>query len=176
MKYTERPEYKLFKALRNGQIQQAETLIKDGADIHRISESEQWSYLHKILMSTSTDPEESPPIESVQYLIDQGLDINAIDSYGYTPLIYAVRQQNIEGMRLLLENGADELIEHRASDDATPLNMVFDSKPYRYEIMKLLLDFGADPDAKTEKGKSVRELVNLLDDMDPKIIELVSHY
>ncbi|SJN59831.1 Ankyrin repeats (3 copies) [Vibrio ruber DSM 16370] len=176
MKYTERPEYKLFKALRNGQIQQAETLIKDGADIHRISESEKWSYLHKILMSTSTDPEESPPIESVQYLIDQGLDVNAIDSYGYTPLIYAVRQRNVEGIRLLLENGADKLIEHRGIDSINALRMAFRGKPFVYDVVKLLLDFGADPDAKTEKGKSVRELVNLLDDMDPKIIELVSHY
>ncbi|KUI99547.1 MULTISPECIES: ankyrin repeat domain-containing protein [Vibrio] len=169
-------EYELYDAVLDGDINEVKALIDKGADIHEVTESEHWTYLHHVFMSPSTKLEERTPLESIQYLIDQGLDVNAIDSYGYTPLIYAVRQQNIEGMRLLLENGADELIEHRASDDATPLNMVFDNKPYQYEVMKLLLDFGADPDAKTEKGKSVRELVSLLDDMDPKMIELVRHY
>ncbi|QMV16327.1 ankyrin repeat domain-containing protein [Vibrio spartinae] len=169
-------EYELYDAVLDGELDEVKALIGKGADIHEITESEHWTYLHHVFMSPSTKLEESAPLESVQFLIDQGLDVNAIDSYGYTPLIYAVRQRNVEGMRLLLENGADKLIEHRSERGVNALKMSLHEKPFVYDVIKLLLDFGADPDAKTEKGKSVRELVNLLDDMDPKIIELVSHY
>ncbi|SIO95816.1 ankyrin repeat domain-containing protein [Vibrio spartinae] len=162
--------YELYEAIVDGEIETAKQLVANGEDIHHVTANDKWSYLHQV-----ADTKQTPP-ESFQYLIDQGLDVNAIDSYGYTPLIYAVRQRNVEGMWLLLENGADKLIEHRSERGVNALKMSLHEKPFVYDVIKLLLDFGADPDAKTEKGKSVRELVNLLDDMDPKIIELVSHY
>ncbi|SIO96558.1 ankyrin repeat domain-containing protein [Vibrio spartinae] len=169
-------EYELYDAVLDGELDEVKALIGKGADIHEITESEHWTYLHHVFMSPSTKLEERAPLESVQFLIDQGLDVNAIDSYGYTPLIYAVRQRNVEGMRLLLENGADKLIEHRGIDTVNALRMSFKGKPYLYDVVKLLLDFGADPDSRPEDGKSFRELANMLADVDPKIIELVSHY
>ncbi|SJN55511.1 Ankyrin repeats (3 copies) [Vibrio ruber DSM 16370] len=169
-------EYELYDAVLDGDIDEVRALIDKGADIHEITESEHWTYLHHVFISPSTKREERTPLESVQFLIDQGLDVNAIDSYGYTPLLFAVRQRNVEGMRLLLENGADKLIGHRNEDGVDALKMAFDRKPSHFDVVKLLLEYGADPDDKREGGRSVRELLNIIVGVDSEIIELVNRY
>ncbi|MCA0951457.1 ankyrin repeat domain-containing protein [Shewanella chilikensis] len=169
MRYTDRPEYKLYKALRKGQLDIAQSFIQQGCNIHRVTENDKWTYLHQL------SDGDTPP-ESIQFLIEQGLDVNAVDSYGYTPLIYAVRQKNLPAIKLLLENGAEKLINHRPEDGATPLKMVFDSKPYSSEIVAVLLEAGADPDAKIESGSSFRNSVAVLADMPPEIPELLRSY
>nr|WP_045466374.1 ankyrin repeat domain-containing protein [Vibrio hyugaensis] len=144
--------------------------MADGDDIHFVTENDKWTYFHQ-----ATDTDDTPP-ESILFLIEQGLDVNAVDSYGYTPLIYAVRQQNLPAIKLLLENRAKKLINHRPEDGATPLKMVFDRKPYSAEIVKILLEAGADPDAKKEGGSSFRNSVAILADMPPEIPELLRKY
>ncbi|MGI3041837.1 ankyrin repeat domain-containing protein [Shewanella algae] len=176
MRYTDRPEYKLYKALRKGQLDIAQSFIQQGCNIHRVTENDKWTYLHQMFMSPSTRTEDRTPIETIQFLIEQGLDVNAVDSYGYTPLIYAVRQKNLPAIKLLLENGAEKLINHRPEDGATPLKMVFGSKPYSSEIVAVLLEAGADPDAKIESGSSFRNSVAVLADMPPEIPELLRSY
>ena len=164
--------YVVYDAILDGEIDVLQNELANGVDFSHITENDRWSYLHKAFKSL----DEKVPVESVQFLLDQGLDVNAIDSYGNTPLIYAVRQRNADGMRLLLENGADRLIDHRNLDKVNALRMGFKGKPFVYDVIKLLLDFGADPDSKTDTGKSFRELTNLLDDVDPEIKELVKQY
>ncbi len=165
--------YELFEALYEGNIEQVKGYLSQGEDIYKLTESEKWSYLHKILLEIV----EKTPIESIQFLIDQGLDVNAIDSGGYTPLLYAVRQRNVEGVRLLLENGADKLIEHYTQDGINALRMSIKGKPYEYKVVKVLLDTGANPDTRFNKNaKSFREMVGLFDEMPNQIIELVSQY
>ncbi len=174
MKYTEQPEYKLYEALRQGQIETTKLLIEQGCDIHKVTENEKWTYLHKMMMPLPLDT--VTPTESIQFLIDQGLDVNAIDSGGYTPLLFAVRQRNVEGIRLLLENGADKLIEHENERGVSALRMGFDRVPLDYDVFKVLLELGADPDAKNKNGKTVRELLGILANIDPKIHELFEQY
>ncbi len=164
--------YELFESLDEGDIDTAKKLISEGEDIYRITENDKWSYLHIIL----TEMVEKTPIESIRFLIDQGLDVNAIDSGGYTPLLYAVRQRNVEGIRLLLENGADKLIENENQDGVSALRMVFLNKPNNYDIVKLLLEFGASPDTKNKNGKTVRERLQVIINVDPKIYELFEQY
>lgn len=160
-----------YSAIVRGDIETVKESIANGTDIHRVTANDKWTYLHYAFKSVTR---KTPPV-SIQYLIDQGLDVNAIDSYGYTPLIYAVRQRNVEGMRLLLENGADQMIEHQDADGISALRMAFDRMPIPYEVVKVLLEYGANPDEKDD-GCSVRELIHKIAGVDPKIIELVSHY
>ncbi|WP_104398590.1 ankyrin repeat domain-containing protein [Vibrio penaeicida] len=167
------PKFKLFQSLKRGKIEEARRWINDGCDILAVTEKEKWTYLHKSLQSTN----KQVPHETIQFLIDQGLDVNAIDSYGYTPLMYAVRQRNVEGMRLLLENGADKLIEHRDQKGVNALRLAIKGKPFIFEVVKTLLDAKADPDSRSDdNAKSFREIVNFLDDMPSDIIELLSQY
>lgn len=53
--------------------------------------------------------------------------------------------------------------------------MVFDTKPYSPEMVKILLESGADPDAKIEGGSSFRNSVAILADMPPEIPELLAN-
>ena len=164
-------EDELYDAVLDGDISSVEEWISKGADIHEITPSEKWTYFHHALQPQR----EKAPLVSLQFLLDQELDVNAVDSYGYTPLIYAVRQRNIPAIKLLLDNGAEKLINHRPDDGSTPLKTVFDTKPYSPEMVKILLESGADPDAKIEGGSSFRNSVAILADMPPEIPELLAN-
>ncbi|NAX45442.1 ankyrin repeat domain-containing protein [Photobacterium halotolerans] len=174
MSYIDKPEFKFFQAIKRGNLDQAEALLGQGVDVYHVTEKEKWTYLHKALTNPSTDRQ--GPVESINYLIEKGLDVNAIDDYGYTPLIYAVRQRNVPAMRALLENGADKTIEQRGKDSVSALRMAVKGKPYQYDVVKVLLEYGADPDASTPEGKSVRELMDILAGVDPVIKELIASY
>ncbi|NAW65205.1 hypothetical protein CAG70_06530 [Photobacterium halotolerans] len=162
--------YELYEAIVDGEIETAKDLIKKGEDIHHVTANDKWTYLHK-----AADTDDTPP-ESIQFLIDQGLDVNAIDNYGYTPLIYAVRQRNVPAMRLLLENGARETLEHRGKDYQNALDVAFDSHPFEFNVVKVLLEHGADPDAAAPGGKSVREAMDIIAGIDPAIKALIAQY
>ncbi|MDO6709052.1 ankyrin repeat domain-containing protein [Photobacterium sp. 1_MG-2023] len=164
----------ILEALDDADIKELEILINAGFDIYEITPKEDWTYLHKALMTPRAD--DQCPAESIQFLIEQGLDVNAIDSYGYTPLIYAVRQRNVPAMRLLLENGAKETLEHRGIDSLSALRMAIRGKPYQYDVVKVLLEHGADPDAAAPGGKSVREAMDIIAGIDPAIKALIAKY
>jgi ankyrin repeat protein len=46
-------------------------------------------------------------IGAVKSLLQEGADVNELDSSGDTPLFAAARRENFEMMRVLLDNGAD---------------------------------------------------------------------
>jgi ankyrin repeat protein len=49
-------------------------------------------------------------ITKIQELIDQGVDLNVQDEYGYTALIWAASYSNPDMVKLLLDAGADDEI------------------------------------------------------------------
>ncbi|CEO37625.1 ankyrin repeat domain-containing protein [Photobacterium kishitanii] len=165
-------EEELFDAVLDGDIKFAKDLINKGADINEVTPSEHWTYFHHIFKSIG----EHAPLESIKFLLEKGLDVNAIDSYGNTPLLYAVRQRNVEGMRLLLENGADKLIEHENLEGISALRMGFDSMPLNYEVFDLLLQFGADPDVKKDGWKTARQMLTVIAGIPKSIQDLFAKY
>ena len=99
--------------------------------------------------------------EVVKQIIGFGVDVNVKDKYGLTPLHYAVINQYEGAIRLLLEK---ETIVVDAQDNfgRTALHYAagadFDTT-YRYEewpagIVQLLLDGGADINAKDSAGRT----------------------
>lgn len=164
--------YVIYDAILDGEVEVLKYELANGADFHHVTANDKWTYLHKAFKSFN----EKSPVQSIQFLIEQGLDVNAIDSYGNTPLIYAVRQRNVEGIRLLLENGADKLIEHENNDGVSALRMTLIGKPYLYDVIEVLLEFGANPDAKNPKDKTVRGRLAVIADVDPEIHALFKKY
>ena len=45
--------------------------------------------------------------DTVNYLIEKGVDVNAKDKNGSTPLHYAAKMANLKVVKLLIEHGAD---------------------------------------------------------------------
>mmetsp|Transcript_4103 Transcript_4103/g.8379 ORF Transcript_4103/g.8379 Transcript_4103/m.8379 type:complete len:148 (+) Transcript_4103:3-446(+) len=87
--------------------------------------------------------------EIVELLLNYNAAIDAVDDLGLTPLCYAVRR-NLEVVRLLLARGAT--IPSTGSDWPSPLNQAVESpvKRGKIEIVKLLLENGADVNLQTK--------------------------
>lgn len=96
-------------------------------------------------------------VSSARRVISFGVDVNARDKEGLTPLLRAVMYGNIEVLRLLLEHGADASI--RGADDypgeAGLIAVHAAAWAGREDIYSLLLDGGADPTVLSTNGYSV---------------------
>src|SRR5262245_40078954 len=79
---------------------------------------------------------------SLREALASGENVNAWDERGMTPLLYAVFIGNSEGVRLILEVGADPNQPHRDDRTATPLWHARDDFGL-HEIADLLVAAGA---------------------------------
>ncbi len=100
--------------------------------------------------------------EVVEYLIEQGADVNAQSSDGQTPLHEAaevIRVKNANRIRILLEAGADPSIENQKGLDVW--EFILDETPFDLSdqgaiAMGLMLRHGYEPDMQPdETGKTI---------------------
>ncbi len=82
----------------------------------------------------------------VRLLLERGADVNAKDKNDATPLLLAIRGGNEAIVRILIENGADDKVV--TNDGKTPLHMMSEGRHFMPEIAQLLLEHGADVNAK----------------------------
>ncbi len=84
-------------------------------------------------------------------------DINEQDEEnGYTGLHYCAQNGNVEMTKMLLENGASVSIKDNYGNTAL-FKAVFYSKG-KTDIIKLLLEAGANPDDENDSGMTPRKL------------------
>ena len=100
----------------------------------------------------------------IAILLDAGSDIEHKDKAGAAPLHRAVRARSAEAVRCLLERGARVDATH-GRQRTTPLHIVTHSTgasgtkgahAEQQEIVKLLLEYGADPHARDANGNLPR--------------------
>jgi ankyrin repeat protein len=84
----------------------------------------------------------------VEAFIRAGINVNAKDKDGATPLMLASEKGDIEMTRVLLKNGADP----NASDIDGYTALMFASYSGNLEIARLLVGSGADVDARDKDG------------------------
>jgi ankyrin len=117
----------LLYAARDGRMDIVRMLLDAGADINQRDANDIPPLITAI---TNNHP------DVARFLIDRGADIKAVDWYGRTPLWAAVETRNMD------------------VDNATFINSI-DRVPY-LELIQVLLDRGADPNARTKEVPPIR--------------------
>lgn len=97
-------------------------------------------------------------------LIQAGADINQQDKQGWTTLHHAIQRNNLPAVEILLQSGVDLEIKDRYGN--TPLWRAVFSSEGKGDIIKLLLNFGADSNNKNDSGTSPIELARAIANYD----------
>jgi ankyrin repeat protein len=114
--------------------------------------------------------------KAIEHLLQQGADVNIPDPTGRNALLVSVGSNQKEYISLLVSKGIDINSQDDNGNTALhyPLSNVLRDKmylPYSTEIVKILLEEGADPHIRNNEGKSPmdlavesgeNELINLL--------------
>jgi hypothetical protein len=109
---------------------------------------------------------------SVKRLLSiRNINVNVKNVYGMTPLHDAARKDNVEIVRLLLQNGAE--VNARSIDGNTPLH--FAAFQGHVDILHLLVENGVDLEAQSINGWRVLHNATLYGHL-PFIQELISRY
>ena len=104
--------------------------------------------------------------ETIEYLLSVGADPNAMDKSGVAPLHRAVRTRSLPAVRALLNGGSNPKTPNKAG--STPLHLAVQTTGrggsgsehacrQQADIIRLLLEHGASPNAKDGRGKQVRQ-------------------
>ena len=111
----------------------------------------------------------------MEFYIKHGVEINAQDMYGMTPLHYALRSKNIDAAITLLKAGANPNLPNERG--ITPLSYI-NGFPERLDLLQLMLDNGGDVDFFTGQH-GILEGIKKYRSQDPKfkpVIELMEKY
>ncbi len=106
-------------------------------------------------------------VDAARVLLDAGADVNQVTRYGWSPLLAATQNRNYQMGKFLIEHGADVNIANKGG--WTPLYLATDNRnleggdyPTRapdmddLEYIELLLDAGADPNARLIESTETR--------------------
>lgn len=132
----------LHRAAEAGDLDMLKLLLDRGADVNSQRKSGRSPLASSVLFGHGT---------AVRYLLSKGAKTNL----GDVGLSRAISQGNVEIVKALLEAGADV----KSTGGPEPL-LVFACFSYNADpqIVKLLLDRGADPTAKSQQGRTPLEL------------------
>jgi ankyrin repeat protein len=111
-------------------------------------------------------------LESANVLLEAGADVNQVTEYGWTPLLTATNNRHYKLGRLLIDWGADVNVANKGK--WTPLYLVTDNRNIEggdypvpkpdmdhLEFIKILLDQGADPNARAKDNTLSRTIFTM---------------
>jgi len=99
-----------------------------------------------------------------EYLIRKGSIVDARSKDKFTPLMHAVNRNNMSVVRLLIDHGAD--VNAKNKWNISPLFMALSCIPLNSEIIKYLIEKGADIHSLTSDKQTPLELLELANDSD----------
>jgi len=132
----------LMEAARQGHIEVVRTLLDSGADVNSQDEFG-WTSL--------MDAAYQGHVETVDILLKAGANTNSRDKFGSTALLEAARRSHAGVVKVLLDWG----VEIDVSDDELSFTaLMWSSLENRLQIVKNLVEAGADVNLKDKKGFS----------------------
>ena len=137
----------LISAVSNGAALLVELLVKEGADVNKPNDEGYTPVMHAALKNHST---------IIKFLYDNNARINESSSDGFTALHLAVSSENILAVKCLLALNADTEVRDTINLN-TPLITAI-QRGVISDIVKLLIDHGADVNA---KGGDIMHALNL---------------
>lgn len=161
-------EKELIKACENNISEEVKSLIEKGVDINL--EYDYWTPL--------TKASEKGHFNIVQYLVENGAEIDKENGYGWTPLMCASMNGFLDIVKYLVDKGAN--IEIKTDSKWTALT--FASTEGHLEVVKYLIKSGADVNVRDDKNRSIIDCIlngasdvddALLSDKHLKIIEIL---
>lgn len=103
-------------------------------------------------------------------LFQAGINIEAVNSYGETPLFSAIYGVNLSAVKFFLERGA--YVNHQSSNGMTPLSLLiflavnFENPASVFPLLTTLLNFGADIMIPTSAKESALQIADKANNMD----------
>ena len=126
-------------------------LIELGADVNSVTYHQKWS----LLMSAARN--NILKLKGVEFLLKNNIEVDLKDFEGMTALMWAAwdssNDSHLKVIDLLLQNKADP---NSKRNEGETVYMVADREGTRNpEVVKLLLDYGAVPNSKSDKDEEV---------------------
>ena len=113
-----------------------------------------WWFWHKLKIEEERkklfSAAEEGDVNMIKALIKKGVDVNATDEDGWSPLHMAAAKDHSEVIKVLLSHGAD--VNAKNKWGRTPLHMAAANDCS--EVAKLLISHGGDVNARDKDGKS----------------------
>lgn len=144
----------LMYAARGGHLEAVEVLLEAGASVSAKDQNARDSVgenqpLHHAMASRN------PAV--IEALISAGADVNALNTFGDTPLNRAIQENNLDAARLLLKRGATVNLKskRRCRPPLCAAGRAEIPPPAIRDFVLLLLEAGADPNAADHLGQTV---------------------
>lgn len=136
-----------IRAAQFGELDKVKELFEEGVDIDARIDKEESGF--KSLSHTAiTAAAQDSHTEIIEWLIENGANVNSTDSYGASAIVYAADEENAELVKLLIENGADVNITSSGGSSALKYAREMDNE----EIIQMLLEAGARDENSSETG------------------------
>ncbi len=157
-----------------GNLEFMEVLVMNGSQVDT-------SVLNDVISHSRYDRNFDTDLLVVEFFFKNGVQINAKDKAGFTPLHYAVaNEMNPNFLNILIQKKADLNIKN--NEDDTPLfvamySFIIDEDEAEEEIeniFKPLLEAGADPNIKNGNGMTVLDIAE--DEGNEELIKLLRSY
>lgn len=101
---------------------------------------------------------------TIKLALTQGMDIESVDDEGWTALCWAVNQGHFETTKVLVEHEAN--VNHKDNEGESVLMIAIQAEEVDLELIKYLLDNGADIDAQDNIGWSALSHSVNMDDIE----------
>ena len=109
--------------------------------------------------------------EAIELLLDRGADLNIHNKYDLTAFGQAIRGGNMETVKLLLEHQPNLIIKYDEGWDEEQTALMIAAVKGHTEIVRLLLDRGADPNIQDDQGQTA--LINAIFSISIETVKLL---